>query len=109
MSSSGYRYKTSSPYAEFIVRERGIADHPNLTVEVESTYNEEFVNALKAALRHGSERAWEPELKRWFSRRRSLNESVRSRESITATSTLVEGDKITDLITGQASEQTGLF
>lgn len=107
--SSGYRYKTSSPYAEFIVRERGIADHPNLTVEVESTYNEEFVNALKGALRHGSERAWDGDLKRWFISPAVLEKTCLIAGRFYGKVYLVEGDKITDIISGQSSEQAGLF
>lgn len=107
--SSAYRHKTSEPYAEFIVRDRGIAGYRDLTVEVESTYNEEFVAALKRELRHGSERAWEPELKRWFVSSAALERACKIAALHYKHVYLIEGPKTSDVITGKTWEQDGLF
>lgn len=107
MSSSGYRHKTDEPYAEFLIRER--SPFPGLTIEVESTYNEEFVGELKHQLRHSSERAWDPELKRWFISPSVLERACQIAGKHYRHVFLCEGERTTDVITGQSWEQAGLF
>lgn len=107
--SSGYRHKTSEPYAEFIIRDRGVGNYPALNIEVESTFNEDFVNALKTELRHGSERSWDPELKRWFISPVALELACKVAGQFFRHVYLCEGDKTSDIISGQTWEQTGLF
>lgn len=106
---STYRHKTDEPYAEFIIRDRGISDHPSLTIEVESTYDEDFIAELKIKLRHGLERAWEPELKRWFISPLALERACAIAGKHFSHVYLIEGDKTTDVVTGQSWEQEGLF
>jgi len=107
--STGYRHKASGPYADFIIRERGVGDHPTLTVEVDSTYSQEFVEELKKQLRHGSERCWEPDLKRWFIHPSALEKACQVAGMFFTHVYVTEGEKITDVVTGTTYEQPGLF
>lgn len=107
--SSGYRHKRTGPYADFIVRARGTGDHPELTVEVDTSWNQDFVNELKSALRHASERTWDPDLKRWFISPNVLEAACQIAGRFFPHVYLTEGDKITDVVTGVSYEQNALF
>lgn len=107
--SSGYRHKTNEPYADFIIRERGPAGYGNLTVEVDSTYNEDFVSELKKKLPHRLGRAWEPELKRWFVDPLYLKGACEIAIKHFRHVYVTEGETITDIVNGSSWEQSGLF
>jgi hypothetical protein len=104
-----YRYKESEPYAEFIVREKGVADWPLLTIEVESSYSPQFVDELKAVLSHGTQRAWVPDLKRWYVSPAVLDAAVEVAKHWFRNVYLTEGENITELNSGRTYSAPKLF
>jgi len=102
-----YRFKVSGPYCEFIVRERGPAEHPDLTIEVDSTYDAGFVEALKAALRHGVHRCWDADKERWYISPSMLDRAVDIAKQYFSNVFKTDGEDVIDLQTGDLIPQTG--
>lgn len=104
-----YRSKNAEPFAEFTIRDRGISEYPDLTIEIETSFSEDFNAKLKTALRHGSERAWDPANSRWRIHPRAKEKVVALAKDCFPNLYQVEGDTITDLITGHQVENRRLF
>jgi len=98
-----------SSKAEFTVRARGPKDHPKLTVEVESSYNMLFVDALKSNLKNNSERHWDPDAVRWWITPAALDKMIQIATKHYEKVYKVEGNKVTDCITGHSYEALNLF
>lgn len=101
-----YRFKAVGPYAEFIIRERGPADHENLSVEVDSTYDEQFVDLLKSNLRHKHERHWDGENKRWYIAPHKLDKAIELARECFSNVFRTEGEQVIDCVTGEEIPQT---
>ena len=102
-----YRSKTSQAYCEFIIRERGPAEHSELTIEVDSSFDAGFVEALKKGLRHNLERAWDPDNKRWYISPFALDRAVDIAKSYFSNVYKTEGEDVVDLHTGALIPTTG--
>lgn len=104
-----YRQKNSEPFAEFTHRDRGIAEHSDLTVELEASFNPDFNDALKSLLKHGSERAWSPDLKRWFISTSALARAIELAKHYYRLVYVVEGESIVEQISGRQYNALKLF
>lgn len=102
-----YRFKVSGPYCEFIVRERGPAGSDYLSIELDSTYDAGFVEALKRTLRHGEERTWDADNKRWYISPGSLDKAVDVAKQYFSNVFKTDGEEVIDLQTGDLIPQTG--
>lgn len=96
-------------YAEFTVRDRGVADAPHLNVELETSYSPAFNDSLKALLTHGVDRRWDPELKRWFIAPAVLDRTVELAKQYYRAVYLTEGEKTTELNSGRTYTAPKLF
>lgn len=104
-----YRQKTTEPYAEFTVRERGVAAWPLLSIELDSSYLPAFVDALKAMFSHGSQRYWDGELKRWFLSPGARDQAIELAKHYYRCVYLVEGETTTELVSGMQYNAPKLF
>lgn len=105
----GYRHKTSEPFAEFTHRDHGIAEYSELSIELETTYCPEFNDALKALLRHGSERTFSPALRRWFIAPAALDRAVELAKHYYRLVYIVNGESIVEQISGREYSAPKLF
>lgn len=104
-----YRNKTQESFCEFTVRDRGISDHPTLTIEVETSFCQAFNDQLKADLRHAVERAWDPDGVRWRIHPSALEKAKAIAFRNFKNVYLVEGDKTSDLVNDTSFENLNLF
>lgn len=89
-----YRAKLSGPYCEFIVRERGPSEHSDLTIELASSYDVGFVEALKAGLKHNRERCWDGDNKRWYISPSALDRAIDIAKSYFSNVFKTEGEDV---------------
>jgi hypothetical protein len=101
-----YRFKATGPYAEFIVRQRGPGDNPDLSIELDSTYDERFVGLLKSNLRYKTERHWYSEAKRWYIAPAAFEKAVEAAKACYRNVFKTDGDQVIDLVTGEEIPQT---
>lgn len=99
--------RSSEPHADIIIRERSTDEHPALTVEVDSSYDEDFIEALKSLPRGA--RAWDAANSRWRVHPNYLLNVQELVKKYFPRSRMLVGDRITDLHTGTTVEQTKMF
>lgn len=104
------RRTSTDSYCDVIVREKGIAEKPDLTIEVEYSFNREMNEAIKEKCPYY---AWwfdadaEPKVWRVHPRYQILIE--RLAVEMFDCARRIEGEIITDLKTGNTFEQKSLF
>lgn len=96
-------------YAEFFVRERGVATSRHLNVELETSYSPAFNDALKALLSHGVDRIWDADLKRWFIAAEVMQRTIELAKQYYRSVYLTEGETTTELISGRVYNAPKLF
>jgi hypothetical protein len=94
-----YHHKTSETFAEFTLRDRGPEGHESLTVEIESPFDESFKNDLKDALPWHA-RWWDGGANRWRVEPMFKDAAVRVAKEHFGHVFWVEGETVTDLVTG---------
>lgn len=110
-----YRFKTSEPYCEFKVRDRGPGGHEALSIEIEFTLFDNGTEhipgvAFKTALKNLPRGSWHYAGDgRWFILPKFLEEMKRHALAHFHHVYLTEGEQTTDLRSGQTTEQKGLF
>lgn len=102
------RRKPGDAYVDLIVRERGPGDNPELTIEIESSYSEEFKDALKSLVPWDL-RMWDEDGRVWRIHPRFLLGAQELAKKYYKHAFLVVGEEQTDLHTGQSFAQKGLF
>lgn len=90
------------------IREKGTEEHPALTLEIESPFDERFVEKIKSLIPYGA-RVWDADSSVW----RAHPDFQRQVQQICLDSYdhvyLCEGAKTTALHSGQVTVQEGLF
>lgn len=97
--------KPGDAYVEIYLRDRGPADHPDLTIEIQSSFNEEFKDSLKTipyAKRH-----WDGEVWRVHPDYQATVEALAKKYYRSAHR--IHGEETLDLHTGVSYAQRGLF
>jgi hypothetical protein len=96
--------------ATFIIRERGTAAAPHLSVEFNFSWNEDFKAAFKRAVPHGAGRVWDEDLSKWFISPDWIEKTAELAFDYFKRVYKVEGTATTDLRTGdRMPEQADLF
>lgn len=101
------RRNPNDPYVDIIIRERGTDEWPALTIEIDSSYSEEFKDALKE-LPVGA-RAWDKINGKWRAHPDYLLNVQELAKKYYRHAHLVVGDQVTDLHSGHVYAQGGLF
>lgn len=96
-------------YAEFIQRERGVPEHPDNTVEMQSTFNPAFLEVFKEQIPHARGRNWDPEGQRWFINPRFLDMAAVLAMRFFPAVYQTKGVKTICLNTGDSFTQPALF
>lgn len=102
------RYGKNDSYCDVIVREKSVDDWQNLTIEIETSFNQQFIDRLKENIPYGA-RIWDDTNKVWRVMPRYQVFVERLAVELFDCARRVEGAVTTDLKTGYSVEQKGLF
>jgi hypothetical protein len=103
----GLRRNAHDEYCDIILREKGPADWPALTIEVESSFKQEFIDALKE-LPVGA-RAWDKANGKWRVHPNYLMNVQELAKKYYQHAHMIVGEETTDLHSGAVFAQGGLF
>jgi len=96
-------------FAEFITRDRGVAEWPKLTIELATSYSPAFNDAFKAMFSHGIDRAWDPTLKRWLLSPDARDRAVELAKQYYRSVYVTEGEDTTEVVSGRKYNAPKLF
>jgi hypothetical protein len=101
------RFVSSGSYIEFEILERGPDGHAQLSIKVDSSYDEMFIFNLKRNTRHDVERWWDGDSKLWFIAPAVLDKVIELAKVCYRSVIQIHGDEAVDLLTGELIPMTG--